>query len=77
VVNVVDPNKNLLERDIQNKSNGQRLHVEGEAQRPIPSSYGRRGYTPLTRDQLAARKALLRQQAAQLAQQEAAGVGTG
>jgi hypothetical protein len=66
-----------LERDVKNKSNGQHLHVEGEAQKPIPSRYGRRGYTPLTRDQLAARKAMLRQQAAQLAQQAAAGVGTG
>jgi hypothetical protein len=71
VGNDVDPNKNLLERDVQNKSHGQHVHVEGEEQRPIPSSYGRRGYTPLTRDELAERKALLRQQAAQLARQAA------
>jgi hypothetical protein len=71
VVNEVSPNKNLLERDIQNKSHSQRLHVEGEEQRPTPSSYGCRGYTPLTREPLAERKALLRQQAAQLAQQAA------
>jgi hypothetical protein len=38
---------------------------------------GRRGDPPLTREPLAERLALLRQQALQLAQQEAAGVGTG
>lgn len=68
VVKEVDPNKNLLERDIQNKSNGVDVHVHGvqKPQKPQPSSYGRRGYTPMTPPQLAERKAFLRQQAAQL-----------
>jgi hypothetical protein len=69
VVNDVSPNKNLLERDLKNKSNGQRLHVEGEEQKPTLSSYGRRGYAPLTPAQLAERKAFLRQQAQALARQ--------
>jgi Helix-turn-helix domain len=71
VGNDVDPNKNLLERYVKNKNNSMVIHTnrEQETQKPQPSSYGRRGYLPLTSQQLAERKAFLRQQAAELARQ--------
>jgi hypothetical protein len=73
VVNDVDPNENLLGRDVENKNYGAIVSTNGtqKLQKPEPLSYGRRGYIPLTPPQLAERKALLRQQAAQLAQREA------
>ena len=70
VVNDVSPNKNLCERDEKNEGNSPHLHVErGNSEQP--PRFGSRGYTPLTRDQLAERKAFLRQQAAQLCEQDA------
>jgi hypothetical protein len=74
VVSDVYPNKNLLGQDVKNKSNGSGLRTQGRDEkayeRPQPVSYGRRDYTPLPPQALAARKALLRAQAEALAQQE-------
>jgi Helix-turn-helix domain len=67
VVNDVYPNKNLGERDTKNKSNGNISHVE-KGKTPGPHGLGRKAYTPQNPQQLAERKALLRQQALQLRQ---------
>jgi hypothetical protein len=57
--------------DVENKNNGAVIHTnwEPKTQKPQPSSYGHRGYLPLTSQQLAERKAFLRQQALELARQ--------
>jgi hypothetical protein len=72
VVNDVYPNKSLFEQDVKNRTHGADLHVDGaqKPQKPQPTSYGHRGYQPLTSQDLAERKAMLRRQAAMLAQAE-------